>query len=305
MRSTRVVLTYPIIWAWIVSLSLSPVFGLRLYSLLFCFFVWLLERRVFYEVLKRLHPSFLPFLDAIGYSGADIPRRMALHHLADLMYRSYKRRTRRLLLRSALLRNTGRIITFASGQIMTQEAAVYVFAHDTTTRFVTEYVKKDTGILLIGEHRKFRKPGQDFVGNERTLLFTKDLVEGRKRLSSGQPLFILGDGTYGNQSISMPLCDHPRDFRTGFALMAVTARVAAIPVMTMLQPDGRIRVEVGEAFSTPSAPTTAEKLASYVAQYADVLTNHYRTNPEVIQSPYMTNFVRLVSGSHTPPDPIR
>lgn len=302
MTLVQAVLTHLVVWIWIVSLSLSPLFGIRLYSALFRGMVWLFERHIFRRPLESLHPDFLPFLDAVGYRGTDISRRLALHHLADLIYRNYQKTRYHPIMSHLLKRNAQRLAVIAGERRITQSPIIYAFAHDSTTRALLEYSKKGIDVLVIGMHRHYREEDEEFSDDERLMLFTRDLAESRQRLKGGLPVFIVADGRHGKQSISMPLCGYPRDFRTGFALLAVTTRAAVVPVMTSLQTDGRLRLEVGEAFIAPFALTNAEKLAAYVAQYAAVLTDHYRTNPEAIQKKHVKSFVKLVNGSRIPPD---
>ncbi len=100
-------------------------------------------------------------------------------------------------------------------------------------------------------------------------------------LRQGGLVLIAGDGSDGrSQTLKMPVCGRMMTFMTGFAELALRSGAGVVPTMSVIEPDGQIRVTCHPPLDPGAADRPhAERVAGLVRQYAAFLEAAFQNEP--------------------------
>ena len=143
--------------------------------------------------------------------------------------------------------------------------------------------------VTIGLTRSILKTkGETATKSARTIEHACQLMATRKVLKAGGIAFMLPDGFYGNYGIWRKFYKRQREFKTGFAELAISDNAVVIPVVPSLAEDGRFKLTILEPFDTNTALSKKEQVNHLVEQYISFLAKCWQ-NPWNI---YMIHFAK-------------
>ncbi len=117
------------------------------------------------------------------------------------------------------------------------------------------------------------------VGSQRSFRLA-ELQFARRTLQRGDCVHVLGDGRMGSSRLVLPFHGRLRDFRTGFAELALLTGAPAVPVFAAVDDRGRLRVEVQAALDPgPPAVGRPDRVAALVRQYVQRLEARWSAQP--------------------------
>lgn len=138
----------------------------------------------------------------------------------------------------------------------------------------------DGPMVYLKAKKRRLSVGQELTDLERMLRSAQDLVEAQQTLASGGVAYILPDGTYGATSVTLPIYDRMRHFKTGFAELVVSSGACAMPVTAVPRADGKLCITFYPPFEVGSpAMSQSARVEMLVRQYAAHLAQIWALSP--------------------------
>lgn len=125
--------------------------------------------------------------------------------------------------------------------------------------------------------------------------YVEQLYTCKRTLERGGIASIAGDGPWGlSQGVTLPFHGRQRDFKTGFAYLAVTTGAPVLPVFNNVEMTGKTRIEFGDPFALASpVQTPAEQVEALVRAYAALLKERWRVDAANIPTVTMLEHMAL------------
>ena len=120
----------------------------------------------------------------------------------------------------------------------------------------------------------------------------KQVYKAQKALKSGGVLQMAGDGNYGRSGVTVPFLGSSREFKTGFAELALNTNTPVLPLFTSINLSGQITVNIlPELGPGDEHMDRTARVESMVRQFAACLEGWWRTHPSDITHYTVARFV--------------
>ena len=135
--------------------------------------------------------------------------------------------------------------------------------------------QRDSG-FIVGARRN---TSHDTAEN---ILNARDLVDARRILKRGGIVQIVPDGYVGQQGVAVNFFGRMRNFRKGFAELAVLTQAPVLPIHLLFKTDGTIVIKIHPALRVPQGLSHEKQIENLIQQYAAVLGRFWTSNPHMI-----------------------
>jgi len=136
--------------------------------------------------------------------------------------------------------------------------------------------------------------GQSDTATSKSSGFLQQLQAARLVLGRGGLVQIAADGSYGSSGTEAEFFGRTRFFRSGFAELAAATRATIIPALVTMEPDGLIRVQVGQQLERGSGKTPRRELvADLMEQYIALNRRIWREHPGDLKWRQLERFLAL------------
>lgn len=126
------------------------------------------------------------------------------------------------------------------------------------------------------------------IGSASELLAAAELLE------EGGIVQVLADGYKGKQKIVLPFCNRLRGFQPTFAELALLTGAAVVPVASILQWDGTVRLQIGPSFDPGADELGSDlRIQNLLAQYVAFLETQWHTYPGQVGSYHILSYLDL------------
>ncbi len=116
----------------------------------------------------------------------------------------------------------------------------------------------------------------------------RELREALALLKKGGTVHVMADGQKGGQQLDLPAFGRSRAYRLTFAEIALEAGATVVPAAVLVNPDGRVVVDVGTPFRPPEEGVERRaKVQALVRDYAAVHQALWRGRPANIPWAHM------------------
>lgn len=177
---------------------------------------------------------------------------------------------------------SGRGVLFVMSHHGLSEAFIEVMRHrGHEGRAVRRVVKK-----------RLREAGREPTDLARSLMGAQDLLEAQRALAAGGIAYILPDGRYGRSGVRLPLYGRSHDIMTGFAELALSSGALVVPVATVADRDGTLRITFHDPFDPgPAEAGRQERTERLAGQYAVFLSRCWASSPGSVKVARVARFL--------------
>lgn len=132
------------------------------------------------------------------------------------------------------------------------------------------------------------------LGDRKSNFMLKQVFRARKVLQEDGILHIAADGVRGLSGRAIPFLARERVFPASVAELALGTNAAVVPTFSMLDANGRIKLELLPPLEMPDAQLPhEERIMRIIEQYADLLQVHWRACPGAIHKGELKIYAEL------------
>jgi lauroyl/myristoyl acyltransferase len=132
-------------------------------------------------------------------------------------------------------------------------------------------------------------PSKQGLATSNTMLFARQLYEGQQILAQGGVVDLAPDGGQGySTGLTVPFHGRRRDFKVGFAQLALATEADVIPVSVSMDVKGYVTVEFLDPLgSGPTALSDQERIRRLTSAYVKLLEEKWASEPWNVRSGQM------------------
>jgi KDO2-lipid IV(A) lauroyltransferase len=280
-------------WHLLHFLSTRIGAGLAFYRTSVMVLNWLCGRRWFQAKLAQRTEMLQHFL-AQSDVPVENPQRVLQQYLLLECLRMWKYEK---ALRRLTIGQLDQLIAVQGWQIFqeaisTGRGVILVSSHGGLPQTLSIYLaKQGYELALIGQINKPSSGARAQLSAEtRTILFAQQLTDAFQTLTEGGLALILPDAKNGDAFVDLPFLERVRQFRTGFAELALMTGAVVLPAEATMTDSQKLRILFSEAFTCQAEPHQAQVVV-LVEQYASYLRQIWRSNPANISYKHLKNYV--------------
>jgi len=114
------------------------------------------------------------------------------------------------------------------------------------------------------------------------LINAQELFEARNILRKGGVIQIVPDGLFGSTGIRIHFYARNREFRTGFAELAILANANVLPICAQFRMNGTLVIKLLPLLEVPNAESHEQAVTNLVAAYVTLLGEFWMTSTHMI-----------------------
>lgn len=180
--------------------------------------------------------------------------------------------------------------------LSTGNGVLLVSAHTAISSRIARHVLLQHGFqppVFVGKVSASEKINK--TDSEASLMYAQNLYRGREALLSGGIAFMAPDAKAGSSAtITAPFCGFVREFKGGFAQLALATSATVIPVVVCMNMQGQLEIRFLDPLdSGDERLSEEERIQKLVTGYAKFLEHVWLTLPWLLQPHHLRMYFRL------------